>query len=550
MLALLLLSQIGGTERYPAACVVSDHQLASEVGAKVMQEGGNAVDAAVATGFALAVTYPAAGNIGGGGFMLVRLKDGQNFALDYREIAPKSAKRDMYLDASGNPTKDSYFGPRAAGVPGTVAGLYAAHQKFGKLSWKRVIQPAIDLAEKGFRLNDSLSSEFKSLAEEGKQFIGTWKTFGRNGKFYRNGEQFKQLELGATLRRIRDLGPKGFYEGKTADLIVAEMNRYGGEITHEDLKSYQAAWRKPLIGKYKQDEVITMPPPSSGGVIVLMMLGMVENDPLKAMGHNSAATIHLLAESMKRCFADRAEYMGDPDFGDIPIAKLLDPEYLKTRRLSISSAKSTPSEQIRAGLEKTAESEQTTHYSVVDAEGNAVSNTYTLNSGYGNKEVVDGAGFLLNNEMDDFTAKPGVPNRYNILQGEANAIQPRKRPLSSMTPTIVVRDGKLRMVVGSPGGPTIINTVFQAILNVNEFGFTAQRAVMAPRFHHQWFPDEIRIEAAAFSTDTLTKLKEMGHRFDFSKPSQGSCHAIVISKNGLREVGCDRRVVTAGFDGY
>lgn len=546
---LVLASQIGATHRYGSAAVVSDQVLASQVGTEILRKGGNAIDAAVATGFALAVTLPSAGNIGGGGFMVYRSSRGDTFALDYREIAPAAAFREMYLDKAGNPTSDSYLGHRAAGVPGTVAGFFAAHRKYGKLPWKTLVQPAIDLAAKGFTVSADLADALKDLASKNKQFAGTWRIFGRNGNFYHGGEVFKQPELASTLARIRDLGADGFYKGETAKEIVDEMQSGKGLITARDLADYKPEWRKPISGSFKGYQVTTMPPPSSGGVVLLMMMGMLEQDDLKSMGFNSAATVHLMAETMKRCFSDRAEYMGDPGFVQVPIAKLLDPTYLARRRKEINSDRATPALEIKPGLATSNEKMQTTHFCVVDSDGNAVSNTYTLNDSYGSKTTVGKAGFLLNNEMDDFTSKPGSPNRYNLIQGEANAIKPGKRPLSSMTPTILAKDGKLFMVVGSPGGPTIINTVFEAILNVTIHGMTAQKAVSTPRFHHQWLPDEIKMEPFAFSNDTLEILKAKGHTMG-TPASQGSCHMILIGKGGERAVGCDPRISSAGQDGY
>lgn len=547
--SLLLASQIGSSQRYASGAVSSDQILASQIGANVLRKGGNAVDAAVATGFALAVTFPAAGNIGGGGFMVYRSAKGETFALDYREVAPAAATREMYLDAKGNPTADSYLGHRAAGVPGSVAGFYAAHQKYGKLPWKDLIQPSVKLAQSGFKINSQLSDELRNLASKNKQFAGTWRIFGRSGNFYKAGEVFKQPELAKTLSRIRDFGSDGFYKGETAQAIAKEMNLGMGYITKTDLANYKPEWRKALVGKFGDYDVITMPPPSSGGVVLLMMLGMLANDDLRKMGFQSAQTVHLEVETMKRCFADRAEYMGDPSFVSVPLAKLLAPDYLARRRAEIKMDRATPASEIKPGLSASKEKENTTHFSIVDGEGNAVSNTYTLNDSYGSKATVADAGFILNNEMDDFTSKPGSPNRYNLIQGEANAIKPGKRPLSSMTPSILTKDGSLFMVVGSPGGPTIINTVFETILNVTVHGMTAQQAVAAPRFHHQWLPDEIRMEPFCFSPDTLTLLKSKGHVI--AAPSwQGSCHAIVIGKDGIRNVGCDPRISTAGQDGY
>ncbi len=545
----LLALQIGATQRYQKVAVVSDQVLASKVGADILRKGGNAIDAAVATGFALEVVHPAAGNIGGGGFMVYRSAKGETFALDYRETAPGKAFREMYLDKNGNPTSESYLGPKASGVPGTVAGFYAAHQKYGKLKWRDVVEPSVQLAERGFAISPSLADGLKDLASKNKQFKGTWRIFGRSGNFYKAGETFRQPELAKTLERIRDKGQSGFYEGETAQAIVDTMNPGNGIITLQDLKNYKPEWRKALTGSYQGYDIVTMPPPSSGGAVLLMMFGMLKNDNLKTMGFNSAATVHLEAETMRRCFADRAEYMGDPGFVEVPLLKLLDPNYLAKRRSEIDLDHASPSSLTKSGLNLGNEKQQTTHFSIVDADGNAVSNTYTLNDSYGSKVTVDKGGFLLNNEMDDFTSKPGSPNRYNLIQGEANAIKPGKRPLSSMTPTILSRNGKLFMVVGSPGGPTIINTVFEAILNVTVHNMTAQGAVTAPRFHHQWLPDEIHYEPFAFTNDTLAILKSKGHTL-VKGGGQGSCHVIVIGANGERYVGCDPRLSTAGQDGY
>ena len=548
MISTALALQIGATNRYVQAAVVSDHHLASAIGASVLREGGNAVDAAVATGFALAVCFPAAGNIGGGGFMVIRQANGESFALDYREIAPKGAFREMYLDAKGNPTNESYLGYRAAGVPGTVAGFWEAHKKLGKLPWKRLVQPAVDLALKGFPLSAVQASEFSNFGKFNKQFPATFKNFAASGEGLKPEQVFRQSELGQTLVRIRDLGREGFYRGKTAETIDEEMRLNKGLVTREDLAAYQPEWRTPLVGKWNGAEVITMPPPSSGGIIVLMMLKMLEGDDLKASGLNSAGTIHLMSESMKRCFADRAEYMADPGFAKVPIEQLLAPSYLAKRRAEIGE-RATPSSSVKPGLATVQEKEYTTHFSIVDAAGNAVSQTYTINDSFGSKVTSPKLGFIWNNEMDDFTAKPGSPNRYNILQGEVNSVQAGKRPLSSMTPTIVTRGGKLWMVVGSPGGPTIINTVFESILNVGTYGLTAQRAVNAPRIHHQWFPDQIRVEPG-ISADTLALLKARGHQIDTSQSSQGSCHLIVLDSNENRTVGCDPRISTSGHAGY
>lgn len=536
----------GSPARFAHGAVVSDSALASEVGAQVMRDGGNAVDAAVATGLALAVTFPAAGNLGGGGFMVIRRPDGSAFALDYRETAPAAASRNMYLDADGRLMGDSLSGPKASGIPGTVAGLYEAHRRFGKLKWSRLVQPAIDLARNGFVLDLRKADEFRTLATTRKRFAGTYATFGRGGNFYRAGERFTQPDLAKTLQRIRDRGRDGFYQGETAQFVVAEMKSGNGIITAQDLAGYQPKWREPLRGKWRENEIITMPPPSSGGAILLGMLGMLEKDDLQGFG--SAKTVHLMTEAMRRAFADRAELFGDPDFVPVPIAKLLDPAYLATRRATIDPDHATRSSVVKPGVSPN-EGTNTTHFSIVDADGTAVSNTYTLNMSHGSGVTVMGAGFLLNNEMDDFSAKPGSANGFGLIQGERNAIAPGRRPLSSMTPTIVTRNGKLRLVVGSPGGPTIINTVFEAILNVEVHRMDVQRAVSAPRFHHQWSPDELRAEAFALSPDTVAILRAMGHKVILYS-SQGSCHAILVDSFGARLAGCDPRVWSAGSAGY
>lgn len=549
MISSLIALQVGASKFYEKAVVVSDHSLSSEVGAEIMRKGGNAIDAAVATGLSLAVTFPSAGNIGGGGFMVIRLKDGQSFTIDYREMAPSAASRNMYLDKNGKVTLDSAVGYRASGVPGTVAGFFAAHQKYGKLKWSQVVEPSIRQAKNGFALSYQQAKDFERIAKDNKQFPGTWRIMGRSGEFYKPGELFKQPELAQTLERIAKSGADGFYKGETAKLIEAEMENAGGIINQKDLATYKPEWRAPLTGSFQGYKVTTMPPPSSGGVIVLMMLGMIEQDDLKKTGFNSSATVHLLVETMKRCFADRARYMGDPGFYKVPVAELLDPQYLRKRRAEISSRTATPASQIIGGLPGRKESEQTTHYSVVDSEGNTVANTYTLNESYGSKVMLGSVGVLMNNEMDDFAAQPGTPNRYGLIQGEANAIAPGKRPLSSMTPTILEKDGKLFLVTGSPGGPTIINTVFEIILNSVVFNMEVQRAVNAPRFHHQWIPDQIRYEPFGFSNDVISQLKSMGHQFSAAQ-SQGSAHTIKLSPDGFRAVGIDPRISTSGASGF
>ncbi len=543
-LSVIALGQ-GHPGRFAEEVVVSDSQIASQVGADILRKGGNAVDAAVAVGFALAVTHPAAGNLGGGGFMVIRLASSEAVALDYRETAPASATKNMYLDAKGELTKDSTVGYRAAGVPGTPLGMAEAHRRYGKLAWKELVEPAVRLAIDGFALPPGLADSLRSNADMFKPFPAAYAQFCRGGDFYKAGETWRQPDLAKTLARLRDQGADGFYRGETARLMVQAMVQHKGHITETDLANYRVTWRKPMVGSCRGYEVITMPPPSSGGIAVLQMLGMLGGDDLKQSGSGSSETIHLMVEAMKRAFADRAEHPADPDFVKVPSEKLLESSYLKRLRESIGE-RATPSKSLAPWKP---ESEDTTHYSIVDREGNAVSNTYTINASFGAGATVEGAGFLLNNEMDDFAARPGTPNLFGLIQGEKNAIQPGKRPLSSMTPTILTRNGKLAMVLGSPGGPTIINTVFQTILNVTDHGMNIQQAVSAPRFHHQWMPDAIRWEPFGLSVDVRKALEARGHIFEERGRSMGSCHAIWISPSGERQSGTDPRISTSGAAG-
>lgn len=497
------------------AMVASTSEIASRIGADVMKRGGNAVDAAVAVGFALAVTWPSAGNIGGGGFMLVRLADGTAEALDYRETAPRAATADMYLDERGEVVpRLSLEGHRAAGVPGTVAGFALAHQRHGRLKWAELVEPARKLAAEGFEVNHHLarSLRFQSTQEKMAAFPESRRIFQRDGRYYEMGETFVQPELARVLERIRD-NPRDFYEGETARLIADDMKVSGGLITLDDLRSYTPVVRQPLQGSYRGFEILTMPPPSSGGIALIEMLHMLEGYDLRAMGWQSAQYIHVVVEAMRRAFADRATFLGDTDFVTVPVDALTSRRYASDRRLTIDPKKASSSREVGAGTPARYESPDTTHYTIVDAEGNIVSNTYTLNDSYGAGVTAKGTGILLNNEMDDFTSKVGVPNVYGLIQGEANAIAPRKRPLSSMTPSIVLRDGKPFFAVGSPGGPTIINTVLQVMLNVIDFDMTIQQAIDAPRVHHQWLPDEIYWEEFGVSPDTRRALESMGHRF-------------------------------------
>jgi gamma-glutamyltranspeptidase/glutathione hydrolase len=491
------------------AMVVTVEQHATDAGVAVLEAGGNAVDAAVAVGLALAVTHPSAGNIGGGGFMLVRFADGRSTFIDFRERAPEKASRNMYLDASGKATKDSVVGYRAAGVPGSVRGFEYASKKYGRKPWAEVVAPAVALAEKGFPISYGFAKSLRGSAGLLGQFPESKRIFLRDGQPYEAGETFVQPELARTLQRIREQGAQDFYEGETARLLAADMERHGGLVTLADLKEYAVVERAPLTGSYRGYNIITAPPPSSGGPGILQMLGVLEGSGYEKSGAGSAAELHYLAETMRRYFADRAASMGDPDFVKLPIASLLDPAYITQLRKSIDPEHATPSSQIHGKL-LGPESSETTHYSIVDADGNAAAVTYTLNFGYGDGVTVPGLGFLLNDEMDDFAAKPGEANAFGLVQGEANAIQPRKRPLSSMTPTIVTRDGKLELVLGTPGGPTIINSVLEVLLNVVDFGMNVQDAVDFPRIHHQWLPDQLVMERG-FSPDTIALLKARGH---------------------------------------
>lgn len=509
--------------------VVSADPLATKAGLQVLKQGGNAVDAAVAVGFALAVTYPAAGNIGGGGFMNIRFADGRSYAIDYREKAPGKAYRDMFLDSAGNFNDTlSTYGHLAAGVPGAVAGMLLGLEKFGTLDRKKVIGPAYELAEKGFPLLPDLAEDLNWGRKRFLKFPGSKKYFAGNDSAYAEGEIWKQSDLAKTLKRIIKNGRDGFYKGETADDIVAEMKRGGGLITHDDLRNYQAVLREPLRGTYRGYEIIAMPPVSSGGTALLQLLNILEGYDLRSTGHNSAATVHRYIEAMRRVYADRAEHLGDPDFYSVPVQWLTSKEYAAERRATIDTLKASTSKEISHGIPPRKESEQTTHYSVVDKWGNCVSVTTTINGGFGNFVAVDGAGFLLNNEMDDFSAKPGVPNMFGALGNVANEIQPNKRMLSSMTPTIVLKDGKPFMVIGTPGGTTIITTVMQVICNVIDFDMNIQQAIAAPRIHHQWAPDVTYFEKRGLNFDTIEKLKAMGHNLTERRGTSGLAEGIII----------------------
>jgi gamma-glutamyltranspeptidase/glutathione hydrolase len=523
--------------------VASTSEIASRVGVEVMQRGGNAIDAAVAVGLALAVTWPAAGNIGGGGFMMIRRANGDTEIIDYRERGPLAATRDMYLDKKGDVIKGaSTVGYRAAGVPGTVAGLSLALERHGKLKWADVIEPARKLAADGFTMNYHLTRGLEGTQKLLTQFPDSKRIFLRDGKFYQEGERFVQPELAETLARLKENGPREFYEGKTAKLIAEDMKDHGGLITEKDLMDYQPTVRKPVKGTYRGYEIVTMPPPSSGGAALLEILNMLEHFNLAEMGPGSSDTIHLLVEAQRRAFADRAEFMGDADFVKVPLEGMISKKYADGLAKTIDPNHATPSEKTRAGTPAGYESTQTTHFTVIDEEGNVVSNTYTLNGGFGSGATARGTGVLLNNEMDDFTSKPGVPNAYGLLQSENNAIAPRKRPLSAMTPTIVLKDGKVWFAIGSPGGPTIINTVLQVVVNVIDFGMNIQQAIDAPRFHHQWMPDRIQFEPLGINRDTRVALEKKGHVFAEKPGNMGDAEGVMIDlKTGLRLGASDPR---------
>jgi len=520
--------------------VVTAHPIASEVGVEILKKGGNAVDAAIAVKFALAVVYPNAGNLGGGGFLVYRGKDGSVSSLDFREKAPEKAFKDMYLDKDGNPITDlSLYGQLASGVPGSVAGMDAAYKKYGSLPWKDLVQPAIDLAAKGFPLTEKQAGEFNRYQKRFKKFNPNGAAVIREAE-WKAGDSFVQTELAETLTRIAEQGRDGFYKGKTAELIVAEMNRGNGIISIKDLENYQASWRDPIVGTYKTYKVISMPPPSSGGVALMALLQSVEKYPLQKWGFQNDSTVRAMVEAERRVYADRATHLGDPDFYRVPVANLTDPKFNQDRMSKVSLAKATPSDEVKASKFPGYESEETTHYSIVDKDGNAVSLTTTINGSYGSLVWVDGAGFLLNNEMDDFSVKPGSPNMYGLLGGKANSVEPGKRMLSAMTPTIIEENGMLKMVVGTPGGSTIITSVFQTILNVLEFDMSAQESVSAARFHHQWKPDVIDVEEGAIDEKTRQSLTEDGYKIN-KRGAIGRVENIVILKNGKLQTGADHR---------
>lgn len=531
--------------------VASASAFASQVGVDILKRGGNAVDAAVAVGLALAVTFPVAGNLGGGGFMLIRMADGRTTAIDYRETAPARASRDMYLGPDGRLLAEkSTLGYAAAGVPGTVAGFELALRKYGRLKWAQVVAPARRLAQEGFPVSYALERGLR-IAERLSRFPDSRRIFQRDGNYYQEGDILRQPELAATLERLEKRGPREFYEGETARRIAAAMAANGGLITLEDLKGYRPVEREPLRGSYRGYEIVTFPPPSSGGIVLLNVLNQLEGDNLAALGPGSSEANHLLIETMRRAFADRAMLMGDPDFVPVPVEKLTSKDYAKARRATIDPNRATPSADVQPGLPAARfESAETTHFTVVDADGNIVTNTYTLNGPYGSGVTVPGTGVLLNNEMDDFAAKPGEPNAYQLVQGEANSIAPGKRPLSSMTPTIVLRDGKPWFAIGSPGGPTIISTVLQVVINIIDHKMNLQQAIDAPRLHHQWLPDVVMWEPYGMTADTKRALEAKGHRLDVVPRYNGDAEGIMIDTTGARLGASDPRNPDALAVGY
>ncbi len=529
------------------AMVASQHPLASQIGVEVMKRGGNAVDAAIAVGLALAVVYPEAGNIGGGGFMVIRRPDGKAFAIDYREMAPKAATRYVFVDKEGNLIRGeggSTIGYRASGVPGTLAGFDLAFKKYGsgKVKWADLVEPARRLAVDGYVLTNRLAVLLYAYREHLAKYPDSNRIFLNNGKYFEEGDLFKQPELAATLGRIQKNGAAEFYTGQTARMIADDMKANNGLITLEDLRNYVAKEREPLKGTYRGHEIITMPPPSSGGIVMLQVLNMLEPHNIKAMGHNSSTMLHLYTEASRRAFADRAEYMADPDFADVPAAALVQKSYAAERMKSFDPKKAVASQTVRPGDLKGSEGTETTHYTIVDPAGTFVSNTYTINDLYGSRVTAKGTGVLLNDEMDDFAARPGRPNLFGLVQGERNKVEGGKRPLSSMTPTIVMRnDGSPWFAVGARGGPRIISAVMQSVINVIDFEMNIQQAIDAPRVHHQWLPDELFYEQFGISADTMSVLSSFGHKFVDRPGNIASATAIMIDKDGVRLGAIDSR---------
>ena len=528
------------------AMVVSQHELASQIGVDILKKGGNAVDAAIAVGLALAVVYPEAGNIGGGGFMVIHDSKGGNYAIDYREMAPAAASRNIFVGSDGKLISgegSSTIGYRASGVPGTIAGFDLAFKKYGsgRVKWADLVEPARRLAANGYVLSYRLARLFKSYSDGLSKYPESKRIFLNGGKFFEEGDLFKQPDLAATLGRIERLGAREFYTGKTAQLIAADMKANNGLITLDDLKAYQAKEREPLVGNYRGHKIVSMPPPSSGGIVMLEALNILEAYDVTKMQYNSAEKYHYLAEAMRRAFADRAEFMGDPDFADVPTAALTSKSYAAKRRETIKKDKASNSKDIGHGEPTGHESMDTTNYAVVDKDGMMVVNTYTINDLYGSQVTAKGTGILLNDEMDDFAAKPGEPNMFGLIQGERNAVKGGKRPLSSMTPTIVLRaDGSVWFGVGARGGPRIISAVLQTVINVIDHKMDIQAAIDAPRIHHQWLPDELTTEPIGFSPDTTTILRSYGHRL--ASPSWvASATGLMIDEKGVRLGAIDSR---------
>jgi len=530
------------------AMVASQHPIASKIGVEILKRGGNAVDAAIGVGLALAVVYPEAGNLGGGGFMLIRKPNGQTAAIDYREMAPAAASRDLFVDKDGKLIKgegSSDVGYRASGVPGTLAGFELAFKKHGSgnVKWADLVEPARAVASNGYVLTHRLAELFKSYKETLSRYPESKRVFLKDGAFYEEGELFRQPDLARTLGRVKTNGAREFYRGETARMIAADMKANNGLITLDDLNNYVAKERTPLKGSYRGHEIITMPPPSSGGIVMLQVLNMLEGYDIRSMGANSAAKFHLLTEASRRAFADRAEFMADPDFADVPTSRLIDKNYAVGRRSNIDLTKAGTSATVGHGAVQISEGTETTHFTVIDKDGMVVSNTYTINDLYGSRVTIKGTGVLMNDEMDDFASRPGVPNMFGLLQGERNKVEGRKRPLSSMTPTIIMKGGKFWFAVGSPGGPTIINTVMQVITNVVDYEMTIQQAIDAPRVHHQWLPDQITYEPMGLVADTMNALRTMGHKFIDRPRYMGDAHGIMIEdKTGVRLGASDPRL--------
>ncbi len=550
--ALLLVSTVASAAPVPAqwafpadgppvkakhGMVSSVSPIASKVGVEILKQGGNAIDAAVAVAFAMAVTWPEAGNVGGGGFLVMRDKEGKNYALDYRETAPAKATRDMFLDEKGEVTDKGLVTRLGAGTPGTVWGMYEVHRKFGRMAWPDLLAPAIKLAHEGFLVDKGLAASLEKYQADLRRDDEAARIFLKDGQPLKVGDRLQQPDLARTLRLVSNRGPEGFYQGPVAEAFDEDMADNGGIMTAADLAAYRPKWREPIAFTYRGLKVVSMPPPSSGGFLLASILKMVEKDDVKKLGWHSPGHIHLIAEAERRAFADRNEYLGDPDHLSIPLKRMLDPTYLQQRRATVDPAKATPEFSTQPGL---AEREETTHFVVADALGNVVSNTYTLNGAYGSCIVVPGTGVLLNNEMDDFTAKPGSPNLFGLVQGEKNAIAPKKRMLSSMSPTLVLdAKGNFRMAVGSPGGSTIPTTTLQVLMNYFDFGMNVRQAVVAPRFHHQGLPQSIDVEPAGFDPATLKALEGMGH--PLRERYLGDAQAIVRKPDGSFEGWADPR---------